>query len=61
MLFSLCPSQVSLILATHLTWRYRGNKRESWDYFEGPYLRAGVMKEDKKGCVTSASVSSYFQ
>ena len=30
-LFSLCPNQVSLILATHLTLRYKGNKSESWD------------------------------
>ena len=40
--FSLCPNQVSLILATHLTWRYKGNKSESWDHFEGSYLRATV-------------------
>ena len=57
-LLSLCLNQVSLILATHLTWRYKGNKNESWDHFEVPYLRASVRKENKKGWVTSASVSS---
>ena len=57
-LFSLCPNQVSLILATHLTWRYKGNKSESWDHFEGPYLRASVMKENKEGWVASALVST---
>ena len=57
-LFSLCPNQVSLILATHLTWRYKRNKSDSWDHFEGPYLRASVMKENKKGLVASALVST---
>ena len=57
-LFSLCPNQVSLILATHLTWRYKGNKSELWDHFEGPYLRASVRKENKEGCVANALVSS---
>ena len=47
-LLSLCPNQVSLIIATHLTWRYKGNKSESWDHFEEPYLRASVRKENKK-------------
>ena len=56
-LFSLCPNQVSLILATHLTWRKR-SKSESWDHFEGPFLRASVMKENKKGLVASALVST---
>ena len=36
------------MLATHLTWRYKGNKSESWDHFEGPYLRASVRKENKE-------------
>ena len=57
-LLSLCPNQVSLILATRLTWRYKGNKNESWDHFEGPYLRVSVRKENKEGRVASASVSS---
>ena len=57
-LLSLCPNQVSLILATHLTWRYEGNKSESWDHFEEPYLRASVRKENKEGWVASALVSS---
>ena len=48
------------MLATHLTWRYEGNKSESWDHFEGPYLRASVMKENKESCVASALVSTYF-
>ena len=57
-LLSLCPNQVSLIFATHLTWRYKGNKSESWDHFEGPYLRASVRKENKEGWVVSALVST---
>ena len=57
-LFSLCLNQVSLILATHLTWRYKGNKSESWDHFEWPYLRASVRKENKEGLVASALLST---
>ena len=57
-LFSLYPNQVSLILATHLTWRYKGNENESWDHFEGPYLRASVRKEKKEGWVANALVST---
>ena len=57
-LFSLCPNQVSLILATHLTWRYKGNKSESRDHFEWPYLRASVRKENKEGWVASALLST---
>ena len=57
-LFSLCLNQISLILATHLTWRYKGNKSESWDHFEESYLRASVNKEKKKGWVASALVST---
>ena len=56
-LLSLCPNQVSLILASHLTWRYKGSKSESWDHFEGPYLRASVRKENKEGWVANALVS----
>ena len=48
-LLPLCPNQVSLILATHLTWRYKGNKIESWDHFEEPYLRASVRNEKPMG------------
>ena len=55
---SLCPNQVSLILATHLTGRYKGNKNESWDHFEGSYLRASVRNENKEGWVASALVST---
>ena len=47
-LFSVCPNQVFLILATHLTWRYKGNKIELWDHFEGPYLQASVRKENNE-------------
>ena len=57
-LFSLCANQVSLMLAGHLTWRYKGNKSESWNHFEGPYLRASVKKEKKEGWVASALVST---
>ena len=57
-LLSLCPNQVSLILATHLTWRYKGNKSESWDHFEEPYLCASAMKENKEGWVGTALVST---
>ena len=57
-LLSLCPNQVSLILATHLTWRYKGNKSESWDHFEGLYLRVSVRKENKEGWVANALVST---
>ena len=55
---SLCPNQVSLILATHLTWSYKGNKSESWDHFEEPYLRASVRKENKENWAGTALVSS---
>ena len=55
---SLCLNQVSLILATHLTWSYKGNKSESWDHFEEPYLRASVRKENKENWVGTALVSS---
>ena len=55
---SLCPNQVSLILATHLTWRYKGNKIESWDHFEGSYLRASVRNENKEEWVASTLVST---
>ena len=56
-LFSLCPNQVSLILATHLTWRYKGNKSESWDHFEGPYLRAsdGLASHKRRRSVQKIS------
>ena len=57
-LLSLCPNQVSLIRATHLTWRYKGNKSESCDHFEEPYLRASVSKENKEGWVGIALVST---
>ena len=55
-LLSLCLNQVSLILATHLTWRSKGNKSESWDHFEGPYLRESVRKENMEGWVANALV-----
>ena len=55
---SLCPNQVSLILATHLNWSYKGNKSESWDHFEEPYLRASVRKEKEENGVGTALVSS---
>ena len=57
-LLSLCPNQVSLIFATHLTWRYKGNKSESWDHIEEPYQRASVRKENKEGWVGTALVST---
>ena len=57
-LLSLCPNQVSLILATHLTWRYKGNESESWDHFEELYLRASVRKENTENWVGTALVSS---
>ena len=57
-LLPLCPNQVSLILATHLTWRYKGNKIESWEHFEEPYLRASVRNENKEGWVGTALVST---
>ena len=54
-------SEPASILATHLTWRYKGNKSESWDHFEGPYLRASVRKGNKEGRVASALVSTEFR
>ena len=57
-LLSLCLNQVSLILATHLTWSYKGNKSESWDHFEEPYLRGSVRNENKEGRVGTALVST---
>ena len=48
------PKQDSEVL------KYKGNKSDTWDHFEEPYLRVSVRKENKEGCVAIASVPTYF-